>query len=284
MQNLGQALKEAITNMTDSPSDVVHTCPFCQKVVPKLKLNVLGVEKVVQPFCKCEVDNWEKGVQEAIERKQRNDIEQRFSLSKLGERFNECTFEAFKPRKGSERAAMLAKNYAETFPVYGENGLLIWGEPGNGKSHLAAAICHVVKEKGYIPVFQSVPELLERIRSTFGNRKTEETEKEIMDALRECDLLVLDDIGAEKISDWVLDAMFRIIDGRYRKKKPIVYTTNFSPSDLLARFMPDRPTKEDEIMAKRIHDRIIETSVIVENKASSYRMEVARNRVREMTG
>jgi DNA replication protein DnaC len=88
----------------------------------------------------------------------------------------------------------------------------------------------------------------------------------------------MDDIGAEKISDWVLETLFRIIDGRYRAKKPTLFTTNFSPMELLNRFMPKKPSAEDEIAAKRIHDRIIEISTIVENKASSYRMEVAVNR------
>ncbi|MGG3997902.1 ATP-binding protein, partial [Aneurinibacillus thermoaerophilus] len=131
--------------------------------------------------------------------------------------------------------------------------------------------------------FQTMAELLERIRNTF-NKKEKETESEIMDALRDCDLLVLDDIGAEKITDWVLDVMFRIIDGRYRKKRPILYTSNFLPADLLIRFMPQQPTEEDKIKAQRIHDRIIGTSIIVENKASSYRRERAAQRFREMNG
>jgi DNA replication protein DnaC len=262
--------------MTDSPSDEIHTCPVCNQVVPKKHLSILGVPKVIQPRCKCEVEHWERGIMVAVEKQQKDEIERKFSFSALGERFNDCRFGTFAIREGAELAARMCAGYAKNFDDYGGDSLLIWGTPGNGKSHLAAGVCHVLKDNGKIPVFQSVPELLERIRSTFSNKK--ETEKEIMDALRDCDLLVMDDIGAEKISDWVLETLFRIIDGRYRAKKPTLFTTNFSPMELLNRFMPKKPSAEDEIAAKRIHDRIIEISTIVENKASSYRMEVAVNR------
>lgn len=281
MQNLGQAVKDAWGSMTSCPSDIEHECPHCKQIVPKLTLTVLGVEKIVQPRCHCEVANYEKGVTESAELKYRREIERKFSISSLGERFAESRFGVFALREGVENAAKQAHSYAKSFGEYAENSLLIWGPSGNGKSHLAAAVCHFLKDKDYIPVFMNVPELLERIRNTF-NRNTKETEMEIMDALRNCDLLVLDDIGSEKIGDWVLDVLFRIIDGRYRKKKPTLFTTNYSPTELLYRFMPKIPTFEDEIAAKRLHDRIVEVSIFVENKGSSYRMEKAVQRAEEL--
>ena len=270
MQNLGEAMMEAITSLTPFPSDEVHICPFCEQIVPKMELNVLGVKKIVQPRCKCEVENWEKGITEAEERKKRNDIERKFAISSLGERFAESRFDTFQARPGSEKAFTYARQYAQSFPNYGGDALLIWGVPGNGKSHLCAAVCHEIKEKGYIPVFQSVPELLERIRQTFDGRNRE-TEREIMTALLECDLLVLDDIGAEKVTDWVQDVLFRMIDGRYRQKKPILYTSNLRPAEL------------QERLGARIYDRVLETSIVIENKASSFRMEMAQERFKRMT-
>ena len=279
MQNLGEALKEAWENLTTYPSDEVHVCPYCEQVVPKKRLVVLGVEKIVQPVCRCEVEAWEREVQEAQDRHRKAEVERKFAISSLGERFEHCRFETFAPRPGSEKALQLAWEYAERFELYGGESLLIWGDPGNGKSHLAAAVCHKLKERGKIPVFQTMTELLERIRATFG-RQAKEQEREIMAALQECDLLVLDDIGAEKVTDWTLDVLFRIIDGRYRRKKPTLFTTNFTPTELRERFKPDKgeASVEQEIAARRIHDRILEVSVIVENKAASYRLEVAKRR------
>ena len=277
MQSLGQALREALENTTSSHIEGGHVCPYCKQIVPKKRLVILGVEKIVQPVCRCEVEAWEREVHEALERHKKAEVERKFSISSLGERFEDCRFETFTMRPGSEKAFRFAEDYAERFELYGGDSLLIWGVPGNGKSHLAAAICHRLKERGKTVVFQTMTELLERIRSTF-RQNSKEHEREIMDALQHCDLLVLDDLGAEKVSDWTLDVLFRIIDGRYRQKKPTMFTTNFSPTELLYRFMPDKSSAEHEIAAKRIHDRILEVSVIVENKAASYRMQRALER------
>lgn len=280
MQHLGQAIREAVENLTFSRSED-YVCSICKQIVPKRTVYMLGIEKQVQPRCKCEVDAFEKDVAAMEERKEKSEIERKFSFSSLGERFQDSTFERFKGREGSERALEIARKYAGKFDKTVGTSLLLWGNPGNGKSYLAAAICHEIKSRGFIPVFQSVPELLGRIRSTF-NKNAKDSESEIMNAVLKCDLLVLDDIGAEKISDWVLDAMFRIIDGRYRNKRPTLFTTNFTPTELLYRFMADDKSVEQEIAARRIYDRILEVSVIVENKATSYRQEVARERARRL--
>jgi DNA replication protein DnaC len=261
-----------------------HYCPICGRFVPKTQIELFGKVRIVQSRCQCEIDKFVYDQKQAETLIQRKMIERKFTISELGKRFEECKFHTFQPRPGAEKAYQMARDYSRNFEHPQEEiGLLLWGSPGNGKTHLAAAVAHEVKDKGFTVVFQTMAELLERIRNTF-NKKEKETESEIMDALRDCDLLVLDDIGAEKITDWVLDVMFRIIDGRYRKKKPTLYTTNFFPADLLIRFMPLEPTEEDKIKAQRIHDRIIGTSIIVENKATSYRREMAAKRFREMSG
>jgi DNA replication protein DnaC len=89
-----------------------------------------------------------------------------------------------------------------------------------------------------------------------------------MRALLECDLLILDDIGAEKVTDWVEETIFNIIAGRYRKEFPIFYTSNLQPKELLDK------------LGKRSYDRMIETSVMVENKATSYRKFIAKERMK----
>ncbi|MGG0260698.1 ATP-binding protein, partial [Bacillus mycoides] len=112
----------------------------------------------------------------------------------------------------------------------------------------------------------SVPELLQRIRSTF-NSENKENESQIMRALLECDLLVLDDIGAEKATEWVEEKIFNIIDGRYRKEMPTLYTSNLKPKEMLQQ------------VGKRSYDRMVETSLTIENKATSYRREIAKQRL-----
>lgn len=267
---MGQAIADILTNsLTLSPSEE-RVCPHCEQLVPKKIFNVLGVIKTIQPYCRCEVLAYERGALEAVELKQKREIESKFAISNLGERFADSTFEKFTPLPGTEKTLEFCKSYANTFPAYGAEALLIWGEYGNGKSHLAAAVAHTVKDKGRTVVFQTMPELLERIRQTFNDRNNKETERDIMRALHDCELLVLDDVGAEKLSDWVQDVLFRIVDGRYRQKKPIMYTTNLKPNDLKDRVGP------------RIYDRMMETSILVQNTGTSYRMKVAEKRFRSM--
>lgn len=275
MIHLGKALEQSVANMTDSPSEPYH-CRICGRLVPKKQIEVLGKVRYVQPCCECEAEAYEQEKREREEAYRREMIERKFAISKLGKRFQNSKFETFDWRPGTEKALQYAKEFVENFDNNEGEGLLIWGVSGNGKSHLAAAISHALKAKEKTVVFQDVPELLERIRSTF-NRDSKETETVIMDAFLDCDLLVMDDIGAEKVTDWVLNVLFRIIDGRNRRMKPIVYTTNFNPAKLMQRFMI-KDDEMSEIQAKRIVDRITGNSLIVENKGTSYRMEQARNR------
>lgn len=258
-----------MTNPNTLASDQDHCCTECGRIVPRLEVEVLGIKRVVQPRCQCEIDKHLGKIKISQEYDMKRRIEEKFSISNLGQRFAECQFDTFLHRPGTAKAFSNAKSYVDHFDSVDSEGLIIWGMPGNGKSHLGAAIAHGVKNKDKTVVFQTVPELLERIRSTF-NSKNKDTEKGIMEALLHCDLLILDDIGSEKISDWVLDVMFRIVDGRYRQKRPIVYTTNLNPKEL------------EFQLNKRIYDRMLETSIIIENQGTSYRREIAQQRFERM--
>jgi DNA replication protein DnaC len=90
----------------------------------------------------------------------------------------------------------------------------------------------------------------------------------VIKALLECDLLILDDIGAEKVTDWGEETLFNIIDDRDRKEFPIFYTSILQPKELLDK------------LGKRSYDRMIETRVMIENKAMSYRRAIAKERMK----
>jgi DNA replication protein DnaC len=268
MKKIGEALASFLKMSSTISASDTRTCEVCKREIPALEIEVFGTKRYILPKCKCETEQFLQGRKASEEYEIKRQIEQKFSISNLGERFAGCTFDSFAFRPGTEKIVSNAKTYVEHFEDTGSEGFILWGTPGNGKSHIAAAITHGVKDKGFTVVFQTVPELLERIKSTFNN-KQKESEREIMDALLHCDLLVLDDIGSEKVTDWVLEVMFRIIDGRYRKKKPIIYTSNFKPSEL-----------KDQLN-ERIYDRMVETSIIIENKGTSYRREIGRKRYLE---
>lgn len=252
-------------NGTDSHSKGV-TCEHCGEIVPPLEIEVLGNIRWVQPICKCEADI-QKAELEVYKNAQRErEVRELFAISELGDRFEESNFDNFDSRPGAEKAEKIARYYADNFEVFGLESILLWGVPGNGKSHLAAAVHNHLRKKGKVVVFVSMPDLLKKIKNTF-NKGNNESEEQILKALNICDLLIIDDIGAEKTSDWVQEIVFLIIDNRYRRNKPIMATSNLEPKELAGQ------------LGKRSYDRILEVSQPIENQATSYRREVAKKRL-----
>ncbi len=267
-ESIGRVMTRIVNTSACSEETEGYTCEHCNKYIAAITVEVpqLRIKNKILPTCECVVEREETKIREAQNFAKKREIEKLFSISNLGERFSKSTFESFLDRNGSETAYKVAVKYVKTFKEWNGESLMLWGEPGNGKTHLAAAIVNELSKKGYIVVFQSVPELLQRIRSTF-NSENKENETQIMRALLECDLLILDDIGAEKTTEWVEEKLFNIIDGRYRKELPTLYTSNLEPKELKNQ------------VGKRSYDRMVETSLTVKNEAASYRREIAKQRL-----
>lgn len=267
-ESIGRVMTRIVNTSACSEETEGYTCEHCNKYIAAITVEVpqLRIKNKILPTCECVVEREEAKIREAQNFAKKREIEKLFSISNLGERFSKSTFESFLDRNGSETAYKVAVKYVKTFKEWNGESLMIWGEPGNGKTHLAAAIVNELSKKAYIVVFQSVPELLQRIRSTF-NSENKENETQIMRALLECDLLILDDIGAEKTTEWVEEKLFNIIDGRYRKELPTLYTSNLEPKELKNQ------------VGKRSYDRMVETSLTVKNEAASYRREIAKQRL-----
>lgn len=249
-------------NQTTSPYKL---CSICNEPVPAIEVDVMGTKRWVQPRCKCEVEAFDAEQKEFQNFQREREVRELFSISQVGDRYLQAGFKNFQMRLGSENVFKVSQYYVDKFETFGRESLLLWGEPGNGKTHLAAAIHNALRAKGLVVVFVSMPDLLSKIKATF-NRNNKESEEQILRALSICDLLIIDDLGAEKTSDWVEETIFKIIDNRYRRNKPILATSNMAPKEL------------PEQIGKRSNDRIVEMMQPVENKATSYRREHAKDR------
>lgn len=251
-------------NGTTSESEG-EICKDCGTLIPPMKIEILGKERWVQPVCEC----YQKKILQEREQFQnyqkKREVERLFSISDIGERYEEASFNQFTMREGAENVFKATTHYAKNFEEYKLQSLLLYGVPGNGKTHLAASVHNYLKKQGKIVVFVRMPDLLGKIRATFGKDK-QESEAQILKALSVCDLLIIDDLGAEKLTDWVEDILYRIIDGRYRMKKPVMATSNLDPELLAGK------------LGRRIYDRLEEMSQPIENRATSYRREKAKLR------
>jgi len=177
--------------------------------------------------------------------------------SLINEKLKNANFDTYEPLNESQSKALyVCKRYADNFNPDKAASLILHGPYGTGKSHLAKSITDIVMAKDISALFISVPKLMTKIKSTFKN--TGLSEYEILEALAEVQLLVLDDLGAERTSDeekalaWSKTKLFEIFDSRAGKHT--VITTNFEIGQAmkvygerdLSRFLEDAyPVKID---------------------------------------
>ena len=136
--------------------------------------------------------------------------------------FHDKTFEAFDSAlPGLREAHDIARRYAED-PL---GWLVLRGGYGCGKTHLAAAIAHVAQQRDVAVIFAIVPDLLDHLRATFAP-SSDMPYDALFDKVRESELLVLDDFGAENSTAWATEKLFQLINYRYNYRMPTVITTN----------------------------------------------------------
>lgn len=152
-------------------------------------------------------------------------------------RFATKDFQNFTIAKGDrdrELIRKLAHSYAVSFNTDESQGLLLRGIPGSGKTHIAVAILREVISRGHSGRFENFSDLLSRIRETW-HRESEASEGDLLEIVDQADLLVLDDLGAESVADWVRDRLYLILNRRYENARPVIITTNCSEEELMAR-------------------------------------------------
>lgn len=153
-----------------------------------------------------------------------------------------------------------------------KQSVTLFGAPGRGKTHMAIGLMQEwVKHKtwerpmnglqGHKATFLPAPEFFFEIKQTY-NSATGKDEETVMASYSWVDLLVIDDLGAEKVTDWSRQLLYLLIDRRYRNGRQTIITTNLTPSQLA------------ETIDARIVSRLAEMGVVIELKGSDKRLSV----------
>ncbi|MBR2929015.1 MAG: ATP-binding protein [Oscillospiraceae bacterium] len=139
-------------------------------------------------------------------------------------------------RENMELIYETCSNFAHKFGRHQDN-LLLFGAPGLGKTFLSACIAREVSEKGFSVVYDTAGHIFSQFeRQKFG-REDEEAESDVSRVLN-CDLLIMDDLGTELLTEFVRSALYQIINHRLQAKKCTIISSNFDPETLGSRYSP----------------------------------------------
>lgn len=255
--------------------DGLKYCPVCGQKIERImqfpKMDGTGdtFPKRVQVICRCKAEELKH-----IDTKLRYEEEQREinkirKLSLMDERLKDIRFSAYEVDQSNEKIYRIAKKYVSKFENMFENGqgMLFFGDVGTGKSYTAAVIANELMERRNPVIMTSFIKLL-NWESGFDDKERGKIEN-----LNKANLLIIDDLGAERGTDYALEKVYDIIDSRYRTKKPVILTTNLDLRDM---------QMCTDIRYSRIYDRIFEMCYPVKFEGKSWRKKKAVERFDEM--
>lgn len=211
--------------------------------------------------------------------------------ARIPQRYAHCTLEDYETAFPSAdrslgKALVQARNFVKAYPLETEGkGLLLTGSIGVGKTHLAVGMLQaLIAQRGARGLFVDYRDLLKQVQNSY-NKSVSATELEVLAPVFDAEVLVLDELGASKPTDWVWDTVAHILNTRYNDKRTTIITTNYpnlpprgvaseeiAPS---ARYVTREETLGDRI-GERMRSRLMEMCTTVEMQGEDFRQKVKR--------
>ncbi len=186
-------------------------------------------------------------------------------------------------RRELTNVLLAVKNYVREFPNEARPGLLLIGEAGTGKTHLAVAALRKILEKGFECVFCDYQNLLDRIRSGY-DAASNSSDREAYRVALDAEVLLLDDLGAHRVTDWVEDTITSVVTWRCNNRKALIATTNLPDGDVgsamterSALGKPEYRITLGERIGPRARSRLFEMCTVIRMPAvEDYRVRKAK--------
>lgn len=229
------------------------------------KVSFLGKEMTVFCVCECRQEELRKEEEAREAEKQLERIKRLRANSLQDKALQSCTFA--KDDGSNQKLQGWARNYVDSWADnYRDNiGFLLWGDTGTGKTFYAACIANALLDKGVPVLITSFGKIINALSGFEIQDKNA-----YIDSLNSYKLLVIDDLGAERQSDFALEQVFAVIDGRYKSGKPVIVTTNLTLEQI-------RSPKD--MQYRRIYDRLLEMCTPILFDGENKRQRIARGKM-----
>ena len=219
---------------------------YCSKChTPRQKrLEVSG--KTIEPrcMCACQTEDYDRREQERKHREFLDMVAKNRSIGLPDPGLRKHTFEndlGYNPKQ-----IRMAKRYVQHWEEMQKNstGLLLWGDVGTGKSFIAGCIANALLDKGVPVIMTNFARLLNKLTDMYaGDRNA------YIDSFKRYPLMIIDDLGVERNSEFAREQVFSVIDSRYRSELPMIVTTNLTLEEL---------QHPEDLSRSRIYDRVLE--------------------------
>ena len=260
MRALAPAMDFCPLGENDYQLDGITYCALCH-TPRQMWLEVLGERRLVRILCACKAEELDAAEREDKRRKHLARVLKWREQGIADKAWHGCAFELDDRR--DPKASLTCRRYADNFDAMlaSDTGLLLYGGVGSGKTYLAACIANLLLEEGRYIMMANLPGLISSINADYGAQR-----EGWLDRIARAHLLILDDFGVERSSEYATEQAYEIINARYKTGRPLIVTSNLSLTEL----------KEEQNLGKRrIYDRVIEKCLPVLVSGDSRRRGIA---------
>lgn len=241
---------------------------YCGKCNTRKQTKIEVFGQMRRPMCLCEC------AERKLKRKKEE--EKRLEYEARVERLRKAGFPKSSMQKwnfanddlSNEKITKAMQKYVQNFPEFRKigKGLLLYGSVGTGKTYAACEVANALIDQGYPVLVTNFSRIINTLQETFDKQK-------YIDSFDKFSLLVLDDLGIERDTQFAKEQIFNVVDARYRNGLPLIITTNLSLEKL---------KNPEDIENKRIYDRILERCFPVEVAGSNRRRNIIRQEYQDM--